>query len=132
MAREYWEAKAKFLEMYGYVCACCGEANPRFLTLDHVRNDGKESRESVVLYTISREGRTSSPIPRLKTKHTVAFLKDAISKYQPEVYQVLCYNCNFGRAHNDGICPHKQEHPDIKAYRRGTADFLHEGGTGKN
>ena len=132
MVREYWEAKASFLKMYGYVCACCGEANPKFLTVDHVRNDGKECREYVSFHTVRRDGRESSPIPSIKNKTTVAFLKDAISKYQPEVYQVLCYNCNFGKAHNDSICPHKQEHPDIKAYRRGALGFLHEGGTGKN
>ena len=26
----------------------------------------------------------------------------------PEGFQVLCYNCNLGKAHNNGICPHKK------------------------
>lgn len=101
MARDYWQAKAKFLEMYGYVCACCGEANPKFLTVDHVQNDGGDRR-------------------RFRSVGTMIFLKEAISNYQPNVYRILCYNCNMGRAANGGICPHKQEHPDMKAYRRST------------
>lgn len=27
----------------------------------------------------------------------------------PEGFQVLCYNCNLGRAHCGGVCPHKSD-----------------------
>ena len=118
MTKEYWRLKAAFLQMYGNVCACCGEANPSFLTIDHVKGDGKQSREKVTYHTVLRNGKESKPIPRINKTSTSQFLRDAISHYQPGTYQILCYNCNFGRAHNDGICPHERECKDLKAYRR--------------
>lgn len=73
----------------GYKCVCCGESNKRFLTIDHINNDGhihrKEinSRGGVGIYNwLKREG-------------------------FPPGFQVLCYNCNMGKARNKGICPHK-------------------------
>jgi hypothetical protein len=102
----YPELKAKFLEMYGYVCACCGEINPKFLTLDHVQNDGGEKRSYIVMenwpgYDV--------PHPRLVQVSTGQFLRDAVSEYRPEEYRILCYNCNMARAHNGGVCPHTEE-----------------------
>ena len=34
--------KEKVFDHYGWVCACCGEAEPLFLTIDHVNNDGAD------------------------------------------------------------------------------------------
>jgi len=65
-------------------CACCGEVNVKFLTMDHMNNDG------------AKEGRHRSHIfERLKWAG------------YPEGYQVMCWNCNTGRYFNHGICPHK-------------------------
>jgi hypothetical protein len=102
----YPELKAKFLEMYGYVCACCGEINPKFLTLDHVQNDGGEKRSYIVME--NWPGR-SDPMPRMMHVSTGQFLRDAVSEYHPEEYRILCYNCNMARAHYGGICPHTEE-----------------------
>jgi|SRR5262252_9520328 len=68
-------------------CRCCGEDGYLFLTLDHTRNDGKEhrlaTRATQICTLLKRQG-------------------------WPKGFQVLCYNCNFGRAKNGGICPHKE------------------------
>jgi hypothetical protein len=70
----------------GYTCACCGETTKAFLTIDHVNNDGAEHRKTVSpsrLYTWLR------------------------NHQYPEGFQVLCMNCNFGKARNGGVCPHQ-------------------------
>ncbi|MFA7143490.1 MAG: hypothetical protein WC175_05930 [Candidatus Dojkabacteria bacterium] len=83
----YGTLKNKFIEMYGGICNCCGEDNPKFLTLDHVKNDGYISRGN--------------------SKSNTNEVREAIAKYDPERYQILCYNCNMGKARNYGVCPHK-------------------------
>ena len=75
--------KMKFLEMYGKKCSCCGESEYEFLTIDHIIPRTYENRNETGVK---------------------AYFK-AISEYKPDLYQVLCYNCNCGRRH--GICPHK-------------------------
>ncbi len=67
-------------------CACCGESQERFLTLDHINNNGHEDKK--------RYGRSVLDILK--------------KKGYPEGFQVLCYNCNCGRAHNNGVCPHEE------------------------
>ena len=123
---EYDKLKQRFLEMYGYICSCCGEFNPKFLTLDHVQNDGNEKR-----YTVEFMVRLDPehPVPILKRKPTAYFLKDALKEYKPDYYQILCYNCNIARAHNYGICPHKQECRDNKAWRKGRMSVSIQNGT---
>ena len=71
----------------GYVCACCGEKNPGFLTLDHTKGGGRQHRKQLgggdkVWAWLRRNG-------------------------FPPGYRVLCYNCNVGRAANGGVCPHE-------------------------
>ena len=75
---------------YGRVCACCGEDNPIFLTLDHMNGDGAEHRRSI-------GGRSGYNLHR----HVV------VNGF-PSGFQILCYNCNCGRAKNNGVCPHKE------------------------
>ncbi len=71
-------------------CNCCSANNFKFLTIGHINNDGaKEGRE--IEYSFG-----SSFYRWLKK-----------NKY-PKGYQVLCWNCNCGRAQNGGICPHKE------------------------
>ena len=90
VANKLWRYNLK-LEVFnaygGPFCVCCGEMNIGFLTLDHIKG--------------CLEGR--------KRKDTTTRLYSKLRKMgYPEGYQVLCYNCNLGRAHNNGICPHKQ------------------------
>jgi hypothetical protein len=63
-------------------CACCGETNLAFLTLDHKNPLDKSLGVSHVLY---------SKLANLGF---------------PPGYQVLCYNCNCGKRDN-AFCPHE-------------------------
>ena len=70
-------------------CACCGENTREFLTVDHINNDGTKQRK---LFTGGGH-------------HNYRFI---IKNKFPVGYQILCYNCNCGRARTkDKICPHK-------------------------
>lgn len=82
------ELRQEVFNVYGgQICNCCGETIDRFLTLDHIANDGKEHRKTV--------GDTS--VFRWLKKNNF-----------PPGFQVLCFNCNLGKYHNGGICPHKE------------------------
>jgi hypothetical protein len=76
--------KEAIISAYGGKCACCGEADSRFLTVDHVQNDGAEERRQIghwnILANIRRQG-------------------------FPDRYQLLCYNCNCAKGVY-GSCPH--------------------------
>lgn len=88
--REYW-AKLRHEAMIaygGYKCACCGETEPKFLTLDHIFNDGSHHRKAI----------------RNRGSGIFKWLKD---HGYPAGFQILCMNCNHGKALNNGICPHK-------------------------
>src|SRR5262249_5201946 len=70
-------------------CACCGETEYGFLTLDHPNNDGNIERKEI-------------------TDKSMGMSWWAIKQnFKPEL-QVLCMNCNWGRMMNDGKwCPHQ-------------------------
>jgi hypothetical protein len=70
----------------GFRCACCGETEPLFLSLDHVNNDGAAHRKV---------------IDRRKLYKWLAR-----NRY-PSGFQVLCMNCNHGKSRNRGVCPHQ-------------------------
>ena len=83
--------RQKFFAMYGDKCACpnCSEVNPKFMTVDHIKGGGTKHRR--------------------KTGSNNKMIREAIQKYKPDLYQPLCWNCNCGRAHNNGKCPHLEE-----------------------
>ena len=73
---------------YGSMCQCCGETETKFLTVDHVENNGSTMR---------------------KVHGTGASFYRWLEKHKPESgFQLLCMNCNFGKARNGGICPHNE------------------------
>ena len=74
---------------YGNRCACCGENDRLFLTLDHVNRDGAEQRR------------------KLNLKSNLQIYRIAIEQGFPDDYQILCFNCNCGRERNNGVCPHQ-------------------------
>lgn len=83
------KAKLAAYEAYGGMrCACCGETEEMFLTLDHINNDGWKHR---------KQGITGDALYKWLRRNDY-----------PEGFQVLCHNCNTGRYRNGGICPHKQ------------------------
>ena len=89
--RRTWNAKLRsdVLEAYGDECACCGENEPKFLSIDHPNNDGAEHRRRIGVNSgfhfylwLRREG-------------------------FPEGFQVLCHNCNQAKG-SYGQCPHEE------------------------
>lgn len=71
----------------GYICACCGETEPLFLSIDHINNDGY----------VRRKG--GEPVG-------VGLWQKLKNEGYPPGYQVLCMNCNHGKSRNGGVCPH--------------------------
>ena len=82
---------AVFAAYGGYICACCGETEKAFLTLDHVNNDGSKHRREVIGKRYGAGFQTYSLLAK------TGF---------PSGFQVLCMNCNWGKRLN-GVCPHK-------------------------
>ncbi len=74
--------KNKFLEMYGKGCSCCGETIYDFLTIEHKQGQQKISRRTGL----------------------VAY-RDAVKEFRPDLYEVLCWNCNCAKG-KLGYCPH--------------------------
>jgi len=77
------------LNLLGQFCSCCGENEQRFLTFDHINDDGAQHRKG--------EG--------------VADIVTWIDKHPKEAkkrLRVLCFNCNCARQFNNGICPHEE------------------------
>lgn len=89
LAKYRYKIKAIVYEHYGNSCKCCGEDNVLFLNVDHIRNDGKTHRMEI--------GSGSSNIYHY-----------LINNKFPKGFQLLCSNCNGGKAHNGGVCPHKK------------------------
>ena len=79
--------KNMVFEHYGKECACCGEKNQYFLTIDHINGDGRNHRKKIKIQLNSW----------------------LVKNNFPEGFQTLCLNCNFGRYENGGICPHKDK-----------------------
>lgn len=83
--------KREVMYAYGKECYCCGEADLRFLTLDHVNDDGVSHR-------------------RIAKSRGISFyywLK--MNKCPTDVeLRVSCFNCNCARRSNLGVCPHEE------------------------
>jgi len=71
-------------------CVCCGEKQFDFLTLDHVNNDGYQDK-------------------RYKNYDRRHYYKYLIRHNFPSNLQTFCWNCNCGKARNDGVCPHSEQ-----------------------
>lgn len=84
--------KLRVLSQYGGVpprCACCGESEVNFLTLDHTNGDGAKERRSN---------------PDMAKCGIYAYLS-VIRRGFPDGYRVLCWNCNLAIG-LFGKCPH--------------------------
>lgn len=82
--------RLKVLFHYGMICACCGEKNIEFLTIDHINNDGNEQRKT------------------FKTDFYIWIIKNNY----PYDLQVLCQNCNSAK-NIYGYCPHKFKYRNV-------------------
>ncbi len=71
-------------------CMCCGETQIKFLTLDHINNDGGKFRKEI----------------RVTGRNFYRWLK--ARDFPKEIMlQLLCFNCNCAKG-AFGICPHKE------------------------
>lgn len=97
--KRWVENKNRFLgqiyNAYGNKCACCGEINKLFLTIDHINNDGYKIRTRN-----KKDGYSQS-------EFSGTYYQKIIKANFPKDLQLLCWNCNCGKARNKGICPHK-------------------------
>ena len=90
--RRHLTRKLTALAHYGSSCACCGERDYRFLTLDHSNHDGAEHRKAIgsrgggAPFLISLERLGWPAVPGLRT---------------------LCANCHMAIDLWDG-CPHRE------------------------
>lgn len=91
LRRSHAEFKRIIFEFYGNKCACCGETEPKFLTVDHINNDGNVARRA------TKEGGTDF------YRQVARAIRDG---NPPKDLQLLCRNCNWGKHVNGGICPH--------------------------
>lgn len=83
--------RREIVDHYGACCACCGETQYEFLTIDHVNNDGAVHK-------------------RVVGRDTYSVLRWIKANDFPNSIQILCYNCNCVR-NTYGYCPHqKQDH----------------------
>ena len=77
--------KREIFNAYGGArCACCGETELCFLTLDHFTVNKNQFKE--------RGGERS--------------YRELRQLGYPSGFRVLCFNCNAGRWINGGTCPH--------------------------
>lgn len=74
-------------------CKCCGEAEDRFLSIDHIEPCGAPDEKGLDKFGRPRGGRTLYQWLRINNF--------------PVGFQVLCHNCNLGRSLNGGTCPHE-------------------------
>ena len=98
-----WNLKMQCLIAYGGSppkCACCGEKEPQFLSLDHKKGDGAKHRKEI-------GGSTALYCWLIRKK----FPKKVM-------LQVLCYNCNCAKGFF-GTCPHKNEGARGEFFRSG-------------
>jgi hypothetical protein len=84
--RKRMEQRNQVLVHYGGKCACCGESEPLFLTIDHIDGNGAQHRRMI--------GKTD-------------MWKWLCQQNFPGGYRLLCFNCNAGRYRNGGRCPHE-------------------------
>ena len=89
--RRKWNAKLRsdVLQAYGNVCACCGETEYKFLSIDHVDGNGANHRRQVGVGS---------------GFHFYLWLR---RNGFPKGFQVLCHNCNQAKG-SYGCCPHEE------------------------
>lgn len=85
--------KKEVLEHMGGKCACCGETEIEFLSMDHVNNDGAKHRRKTGVGM-----RGGGDIWRYIRDHNY-----------PSSFQILCHNCNWSKYIGNGVCVHKRK-----------------------
>jgi hypothetical protein len=78
--------RREILLAYGHRCVCCGIKNEEFLTVDHIRGNGKSHRKSV--------------------GSGLAFYRWLRREQYPKDFRLLCHFCNAA-THWFSQCPHQ-------------------------
>jgi hypothetical protein len=97
----------KYSGSEGIRCACCGETELIFLTLDHINNDGAQFRKN----QFGRQTAAGYTTYSWLLKHGC-----------PGGFQVLCANCQHGKRMNNGVCPHRIRCNDYPVEGVGSSD----------
>ena len=87
--KSYKKIRLKVLNHYSngtMKCACCNERCLKFMTIDHINNDGSKHRKIIKMDITSWLYKNNYPIG----------------------FQILCMNCNWGKGRNHGVCPHQE------------------------
>lgn len=87
----YERERAALHAAYGGRCACCGEDEPAFLTLEH---------KGGIVPPEHRE-------PSGRRMGATATYRKVREEGYPDKYELLCWNCNTARARH-GSCPHER------------------------
>ena len=85
------QSKMDGIKFYGGKCQCCGEANHKFLTLEHLNGRDKSKKK--------RTGKLAWDMARVEG--------------YPDTYTVLCFNCNCAKGIY-GMCPHMENKNESK------------------
>jgi len=83
------------LNKYGNKCACCGETESKFMSIDHVY------------------GRKNKKYKKEPKSHNLLYLYLSKKNKRLSEYQLLCYNCNCAKGFY-GVCPHKLRETKIE------------------
>lgn len=94
--RQEQRCRDRVFKVYGSVCACCGESEASFLTIDHINNDGNVHRKKI---GCNRGG--------------YRFYLWTERNGFPKFLQILCWNCNEGKRVNGGVCAHQLIKPSL-------------------
>jgi hypothetical protein len=71
-------------------CACCGETELDFLTIDHINGGGNAHRKKILGRLIGG---------------WIFYIWLRKNNF-PEGFRVLCWNCQWGCRRNNGVCSH--------------------------
>lgn len=85
----YYDLRVKLYNHYGGRCACCGETDWHFLTIEHINGLPDRHRSS--------SGKRASP---------GVIMGRIIQDGYPDYIELLCWNCNQARK-QWGSCPHR-------------------------
>lgn len=87
-----WQEKLRndVFSHYGMVCACCGEAHPEFLSIDHINGGGNKHRRE------------------LKCSGQGIYIWLRKNGY-PDGFRTLCMNCNWASRGKNRCCPHQRQ-----------------------
>lgn len=89
--------KKEVFNAYGGACVCCGLDDWRFLSIDHIHNDGAEERRE--LYGAKNNGLSGGG-------GHIFYVRLRQLGFPKGRHQLLCHNCNMAKQ-VFGICPHQ-------------------------